>query len=103
MEKVSGLLCYHWDQEALGIAGPLDDVILEDLEQRLVTVVKVPAKASQCTCQAIHPHAWSPQPCPGTASSELRIGDAEFAPGAYYIVVYPTSSAALTGRTSEAA
>ena len=34
-------LCYPRDQNTLGIAGPLDDVPLEDLQQRFVTVVKV--------------------------------------------------------------
>ena len=34
-------LCYSWDQNTLGIAGSLDDVPLEDLQQRFVTVVKV--------------------------------------------------------------
>ena len=39
-ERPDGL-CYSWDQNTLGIAGPLDDVPLEDLQQRFVTVVKV--------------------------------------------------------------
>ena len=34
-------LCYPVDQNTLGIAGPLDDVLLEDLQQRFATVVKV--------------------------------------------------------------
>ena len=34
-------LYYPWDQNTLGIAGPLDDVPLEDLQQRFVTVVIV--------------------------------------------------------------
>ena len=34
-------LCYPWDQDTLGIAGPIDNVPLEDLEQRFTTVVKV--------------------------------------------------------------
>ena len=34
-------LCYPWDQDTLGIAGPLDDVPLEDFELRFTTVVKV--------------------------------------------------------------
>ena len=34
-------LCYPWDQDTLGIAGPIDDVSLEDIEQRVITVVKV--------------------------------------------------------------
>ena len=34
-------LCYPWDQDTLGIAGPNDDVSLEDLEQRFITAVKV--------------------------------------------------------------
>ena len=34
-------LCYPWDQKALGIAGPLDDFLLEDLEQDFLTVVQV--------------------------------------------------------------
>ena len=34
-------LCCPWHQNVLGIAGPLDDVLLVDLQQRLVTVVKV--------------------------------------------------------------
>ena len=33
-------LCYPWDEDTLGIAGPIDDVTLEDLEQRFITVVK---------------------------------------------------------------
>ena len=34
-------LCYPWDQDTLGIAGPLDEVPLDDLQQRFITVVKV--------------------------------------------------------------
>ena len=34
-------LCYPWDQNTLGIAGPLDDVPLENLQQRFVTLVKM--------------------------------------------------------------
>lgn len=34
-------LCHPWDQGALRIAGPLGNVLLEDLEQRFVAVVKV--------------------------------------------------------------
>ena len=34
-------LCYPWDQTSLGLAGPLDDVSLEQLQQRFITVVKV--------------------------------------------------------------
>ena len=34
-------VCYPWDQNSLGIAGPLDDVSLEQLQQRFITVVKV--------------------------------------------------------------
>ena len=34
-------LCYPWDQDTLGIAGPLDDVPIEDFELRFTTVVKV--------------------------------------------------------------
>ena len=39
-ERQDGL-CYPWDQNTLGIAGPLDDIPLEDLQQVFVTVVKV--------------------------------------------------------------
>ena len=34
-------VCYPWDQNSLGIAGPLDDVSLEQLQQRFITVVRV--------------------------------------------------------------
>ena len=34
-------LCYPWEQNTLGIAGPLCDAPLEDLQQRFVTAVKV--------------------------------------------------------------
>ena len=33
-------LCYSWDQDTLGIAGPLDDAPLEYIEQRFIKVVK---------------------------------------------------------------
>lgn len=53
-------LCYPWDQRTLGMAGPLDEVHLEDPEQRLVTVARV--KLWQATAHAravsmeIHPY-----------------------------------------------
>ena len=34
-------LCYPWDQKSLGISGPLDDVSLQQLQQRFITVGKV--------------------------------------------------------------
>ena len=34
-------LCYPWNQDTLGTAGPIDDVSLENLEQRYITVIKV--------------------------------------------------------------
>ena len=34
-------VCYPWDQNSLGIAGPLDDVSLEQLQQRFITVARV--------------------------------------------------------------
>ena len=34
-------LCYPWSQDTLGIAGSIDDVSLEDIKQRFITVVKV--------------------------------------------------------------
>ena len=37
-------LLYPWDQKTLGIAGQLDDVPLEDLQQRFVTVIKVQSR-----------------------------------------------------------
>ena len=38
------MFCYLWDQDTLGIAGPLDDVLLEDLEQRFFNVIKVQSR-----------------------------------------------------------
>lgn len=34
-------LYYPWDQDSLGVAGPLDNVSLQDLQQRFITVVRV--------------------------------------------------------------
>ena len=39
-------LCYPWDQDTWGIAGPLDDVPLEDLEQRFTVVKAQPRLAT---------------------------------------------------------
>ena len=57
-------LCYPWDQNTLGIAGPLDDVPLEDLQQRFVTVANVQPRlatahakfiSSMCLASSITP------------------------------------------------
>ena len=37
-------LLYPWDQNTLGIAGSLDDISLEDLQQRFVTVIKAQSR-----------------------------------------------------------
>ena len=34
-------LCYPWDHNSLGIAGPLDDASLEQLQKRFITVARV--------------------------------------------------------------
>ena len=48
-------LCYPWDQNTLGIAGPLNDVPLEDFQQRFATVVKVqPRLATAHTKRITH-------------------------------------------------
>ena len=36
----------RWDQDTLGIAGPLDDVPFDDLEQRFINVVKVQPRSA---------------------------------------------------------
>ena len=46
-------LCYPWDQNTLGIAGPRDDVLLENLQQRFVTVVKVQPKLATAHAKLI--------------------------------------------------
>jgi len=46
-------LLYPWDQNTLGIAGPLDDVPLEDLQQRFVTVVKVQSRLATAHAKLI--------------------------------------------------
>ena len=58
--------CYPWEQDPLGIAGPLVDAPLEDLERCFTTVVKVATKVGYCpsmqsclpTCSASSITSW---------------------------------------------
>ena len=51
-ERRDGL--YHpWDRNTLGIAGPLDDVPLKDLQQRFVTVAKVQSRLASAHVKRI--------------------------------------------------
>ena len=57
-------VCYPWEQDTLGIAGPLDDVPLEDLKQRFTTVIKaqprlvLPMQSRLPTCSASSITPW---------------------------------------------
>ena len=49
--------CYPWDQDTWGIAGPVDDVFLEDVEQRFIIVVKVQPKLAAAHAK-LFPHVF---------------------------------------------
>ena len=97
-------LCCPWDQNTLGIAGSLDDVRLEDLQQRFVTVIKVkPGLASAHAKLNNDPCAWPPQSRLGRASPIQTIAEASITLEVEQAVVHPPGSTALAGWPNETA